>query len=782
MIFDAAVHAVASSLAELNVQGRPRVEILGATGAGVAVRVSVTIVTYDTEVTFRVPEQVATFCGLVVKLPGGEVVRSFVVDVQTAAIIANAAAAVNAFAATATYVQAAAPTVEIALARLPTGAPIDVSMMFVVERGGDDVAGEYSVVVPRAIVPGKGTDVDVCRVRQTHDFLPADGPLHIDSFGSTALYAGQSCAATFGDAAAGIALAWNVDAAVGDDAMFTAVVAVDTGEAALVARLGHSSVVAVFPESNGPVPEDRSNNATAVLKELKIVVDVSGSMGGLLDGLRGAVNNLLVQALGDHNAGYLVTVVAFNHEAKVVAEACQLDVAGKDKIMAAVKALRAGGTTNISAGLRLAVGQPTATATRQVITVLFGDGGHNCGAPEPERAVEIPPGDVVHCVALGSTACHATLQQIAEAGGGMCVFATSEADLLCAFADIGSKLEGSLVARAAVDIADPGAAFNTLVGQSHSCARAMHAFADAPPTRLAWVGTVAATNEAWKGTVTLEAGGQHFDVFVCEAEGDAGRALLTAAAATVFEGQRRGPGQLDARALDAQLRALAIRYGIVTPLTTQIAVAPSVLDAAKSDLVAKATKWLAANGSDSAAAQVRATVERAANLGSLPEWFAAMQAVVPVLDSLDAPKSMGPAVRQRGVPRTGGKGCARAKGKGGGGNKGLAVPSVTSRQVDGEDLLSIPPGGGEAFAATLFRLVAQHGQTVNAGGGKAGLSFHAMHRSCAVVLAPPDQQGVLPEEVQAVVLLLLRAAYIQVGAALQRALAVIIEQVEAVSV
>ncbi len=160
---------------------------------------------------------------------------------------------------------------------------------------------------------------------------------------------------------------------------------------------------------------------------LSFVIDVSGSMDddNKIVHTREALRNSLLE-LKD---GDVVSLVIFNNEARVVASNVILSSASRAILVAQVEALRAGGGTNIEAGLVVGYKEmakfPAGNVKR---LILLTDGQSNVGTLTPdqiakEAAVRRIEGARISTIGLGIDVNEALLRRIAEAGQGHYYFA-----------------------------------------------------------------------------------------------------------------------------------------------------------------------------------------------------------------------------------------------------------------------------------------------------------------------------------------------------------------------
>jgi Ca-activated chloride channel family protein len=164
-------------------------------------------------------------------------------------------------------------------------------------------------------------------------------------------------------------------------------------------------------EVTGPRPR-----LTAVL-----VVDVSGSMQGepLAQVVKSA--RLLAEILPE---GSSLGVVAFESEARTISPVRRLDAASRVEIMREVATLKAGGNTNMSAGLsRGALLLPPRASDERQLLLLLTDGQANEGVSTKEglaREVGVirQRGVAVSTLGYGSSHNEDLLVAIANAGGG----------------------------------------------------------------------------------------------------------------------------------------------------------------------------------------------------------------------------------------------------------------------------------------------------------------------------------------------------------------------------
>ena len=166
------------------------------------------------------------------------------------------------------------------------------------------------------------------------------------------------------------------------------------------------------------------SKAEAPPLNLALAIDVSGSMSGdkILAARRTAL--ALARAL---TARDRLTIVAFNHHARTLLDACHMDDMGHEVASLAIEGLTADGNTNlwdgwVLAGERVALAMSRdARATHRVL--LLSDGQANNGVTDPQElgrhaAEALARGIITSAVGIGDDYDEHVLGSMAESGGG----------------------------------------------------------------------------------------------------------------------------------------------------------------------------------------------------------------------------------------------------------------------------------------------------------------------------------------------------------------------------
>ncbi len=188
---------------------------------------------------------------------------------------------------------------------------------------------------------------------------------------------------------------------------------------------------------------------TRVPATVQIVLDRSGSMSGdRLEGAKTALLSLIDRLEPTDNLG----VVAFDNEVQIVIPAGPLT--DKPRAKAAVAALDAGGSTDLSAGYLRGLQEARRVATAAGATLLIVSDGHaNAGVTDPDSLGSVAREATTHGVTTSTLGFglgydETLLAALAEGGQGNALFA-EEADTATAL--IGGEIDGLLsqVAQAA---------------------------------------------------------------------------------------------------------------------------------------------------------------------------------------------------------------------------------------------------------------------------------------------------------------------------------------------
>jgi Ca-activated chloride channel family protein len=181
----------------------------------------------------------------------------------------------------------------------------------------------------------------------------------------------------------------------------------------------------------GPAEEGRAPRVPTGPRgrSVAVTVDVSGSMrGDALERVKDALHER-VAALGPDDR---VSLVAFSTEATTLAT----HLAPSDpRLRAAIEALRAGGSTNVYAGLRAGLelaSRGDTAAPMQGRVVLLSDGAPNAGVVSSRRILGLAKryaaqGIAVSAVGIGDGYDVGLLAHLARIGAGACVVAPDPA-------------------------------------------------------------------------------------------------------------------------------------------------------------------------------------------------------------------------------------------------------------------------------------------------------------------------------------------------------------------
>jgi uncharacterized protein YegL len=192
---------------------------------------------------------------------------------------------------------------------------------------------------------------------------------------------------------------------------------------------------------------------------LVLVIDCSGSMSGdRIEKVRSGIRSF-VERLRPHD---LVTIVTYESTARVVLDAaCKTDVANIDRV---IRDLRAGGSTNLHAGLMLGYQQAEKhfDAERSNRVILLTDGIANTGVVAPaqitadskkfnEKNIDLST------IGLGHDLDQDLLRSLADAGRGLLHFIGDDQDLSKVFVQEIDSLLSSAAREVRVEIKLPAA-------------------------------------------------------------------------------------------------------------------------------------------------------------------------------------------------------------------------------------------------------------------------------------------------------------------------------------
>ncbi len=211
---------------------------------------------------------------------------------------------------------------------------------------------------------------------------------------------------------------------------------------------GSATTVDLLVTLRAPAP------VTPVRRPLALVcvLDVSGSMGGLK--LR-AVQSSLRRLVGQLVPGDRMAIVTFAEEVATPVPLVEITDASRDRIRAAVRALGAGGGTNLGggllAGLRLAAEATQAGGTARVLVLTDGMANHGPAQTREDLltlAARRTPGVSISAFGYGDDCEHDLLGALADASGGGYAYLDRDDAVATAFA----RELGGLLATAAADV------------------------------------------------------------------------------------------------------------------------------------------------------------------------------------------------------------------------------------------------------------------------------------------------------------------------------------------
>jgi len=199
---------------------------------------------------------------------------------------------------------------------------------------------------------------------------------------------------------------------------------------------------------------------------LVLLVDTSGSMEGkAIEDARAASLALLESLTKEDRFG----VVVFDSKAQVLLPSTRLDEADVKELRAKIAAMKATGTTDMTAGLRLAVNEVTRNLEKEGVNriVLVGD-----GVPNDDRQVlplvaeATAKGVSVTALGLGNDYDETLMGRIAQQSGGRFFYVEDSAKVASFFAEEVTRLHKVVARNAVLEIkTGPGVAVQSVVGR-----------------------------------------------------------------------------------------------------------------------------------------------------------------------------------------------------------------------------------------------------------------------------------------------------------------------------
>lgn len=189
-----------------------------------------------------------------------------------------------------------------------------------------------------------------------------------------------------------------------------------------------------------------SATATSTVRDIALVLDVSGSMKGTkLDALKTAVD-LFLTDVESSSPGAKVSLTSYStnasHEIALTTDF--------ESVKNEANALEAAGRTNIREAVEFGSDSLEGDAGRREhadrIIVLMTDGNFNeGGSPIPSANDAADLGHQIHTITFGDGADQTTMEQIANRTGGLHIHANGNNDLVAAFREIAKTLAVILV-------------------------------------------------------------------------------------------------------------------------------------------------------------------------------------------------------------------------------------------------------------------------------------------------------------------------------------------------
>jgi Ca-activated chloride channel family protein len=318
---------------------------------------------------------------------------------------------------------------------------------------------------------------------------------------------------------------------------------------------GSHALVTLVP----PLPEARP---PAVRRDLIVLLDTSGSMGGSPLEQARRIAMALIDSLGDDDTFELIEFST--RPRRFAAEAMVATPANRKGALSWLAALTAGGGTEMRAGILEALRPVRDDAQRQVVVITDGLIGFE---QEIVQAIaeQLPHGSRVHTIGVGSSVNRSLTGPAARAGRGVEIILGLGEDPERAVQRLRTRTEAPLV----VDVTVEGSAVTAVAP-----AKIPDLFAGCPvlvSARLRERGELVVRGRGatgpWEHRVTVEPG---------EVQASVTAALFGREAVEDCEVQLAAGG--DREALDRAVERLGLEYGIATRMTSWVAVdrTPSV--------------------------------------------------------------------------------------------------------------------------------------------------------------------------------------------------------------
>lgn len=198
-----------------------------------------------------------------------------------------------------------------------------------------------------------------------------------------------------------------------------------------------------------------------------LVIDTSASMEGApIEAARAAAAELV----GSLQDGDRLTVVTFDSRAQLVVPSVEIDDDAREECLEKLAAIEARGTTDLAAGLHMALDDllPHATEGRVSRVVLLSDGVPNDASSIPSAVAQASSaGITVTALGFGLDYDEAQLASIAQQTGGTFHFLEAPADLVPIFREENLRLQGVEAREMVLTLTTgPGVELREVVGHS----------------------------------------------------------------------------------------------------------------------------------------------------------------------------------------------------------------------------------------------------------------------------------------------------------------------------